>query len=67
MAKPAFTEHPDFVTVSAKVNAALMNVATEMGCGEALTSFALEANANRVADDMAKLILRAMNLSAEAA
>lgn len=52
-----FTEHPQFWRVSGMVNVALAEIAQALDCADALNAF--ETNANRVADDLTKLILRA--------
>lgn len=56
MARKAFTEHPEFIKASAAAN---------LGLGEALEFLSLteadlqEDHANRVVDDLTRLLLRA--------
>lgn len=57
MAKAAFTEHPEFMRVSKMVNEALAETAHKLDCIDALHAY--EPTANRVVDDMTKLLLRA--------
>ena len=58
MARKSFTEHPEFMNAGRMANAALETAAARMGClpGD-LNSFDLHAN--RVVDDMTRLLLRA--------
>lgn len=57
MAKPPFTEHPEFMRVSRIVNEALENVAHRLDCIDALHHF--RPHTDRVVDDLTKLLLRA--------
>lgn len=57
MAKGNFTEHKEYRRVSALVNSALSDIAHQLDCVDEL--HALRPHTDNVADDMAKLFLRA--------
>jgi isopenicillin N synthase-like dioxygenase len=58
MARKDFTEHPKFMDASHVANGALRIAATGLGLEEnAFDDF--EASANRVVDDLTRLLLRA--------
>lgn len=64
MTRKAFTEHPEFIKASAAAN---------LGLGEALSFLSLseadlsETHANRVVDDLTRLLLRAYDAKQKAA
>lgn len=58
MARKAFTEHPKFMDAGSFANVALMDAAEAMGL-EASDLNGFEEHANRVVDDLTRLLLRA--------
>jgi hypothetical protein len=58
MTKPAFTEHPKFMKAGQAANDGLTAALHDLGLDDA-DLFAFEVTANRLVDDMTKLLLRA--------
>lgn len=58
MARKAFTEHPKFIHASSVANGAALDAAKAMGMDER-DFFGFEEHANRVVDDLTRLLLRA--------
>lgn len=56
MARKAFTEHPEFIKASAAANLGLREAAEFLSLTEADLP---EEHANRIVDDLTKLLLRA--------
>jgi hypothetical protein len=63
MAKPAFTEHPEFMRVAQIASNALSDAAASLDCASELESAQFEAAANSVVDSMTRLLLRAWDLN----
>ena len=57
MARPSFTDHPEFLHISALVNNALEDLANSVGSAGMLHSAALESRVNRIADDLTRIML----------
>jgi hypothetical protein len=58
MARKAFTDHPKFMDAGSFANVALLEAAACMGLGSD-DMFGFEEHANRVVDDLTRLLLRA--------
>jgi hypothetical protein len=58
MAKAAFTEHPEFMNAGRAANDGLAQALHRMGL-EDKDLFAFDVTANRLADDLTRLLLRA--------
>lgn len=56
-----FTQHKEFMRVSRLVNEALADIAHKLDCVDELHQ--IDRQTHRVADDMAKLFLRAWNIN----
>jgi hypothetical protein len=63
MAKPAFTQHPEFMRVAQIASDALKDAAASLDCESELQLAKFEASANRVVDDMTKLLIRAWEVN----
>lgn len=66
MARKAFTEHPKFMDASSFANVALYDAAKAMGL-EDRDLFGFGDHANRVVDDLTRLLLRAYDAKAKKA
>lgn len=64
MARKAFTEHPKFMDAGHIANGCLRMAATGLGLDEK-DLFGFEDHANRVVDDLTKLLLRAYDAKAK--
>lgn len=64
MARKAFTEHPKFMDAGSFANVAIRDAAAAMGLEDS-DLFGLEDHANRVADDLTRLLLRAYDAKAK--